>query len=112
MRERVTFVQPLGEGVDPKALDLQEAGLLGPQIEAVREDRFSLAVGLDELPAEVKELLRDVRKLDIRWASTRAYDSLEPFASRISPGFHLTYTPAIVGAAHEPYALPASPVFL
>lgn len=97
MRERITFVQPRGSGVDPKTLNVQEAGLLGPLIDTVREDRLTLT--LEELPSDLKNLLSGYKELHIRWTTVAPHDALEPFASRTSPGFHLTFTPT--GAASE-----------
>ena len=97
MRERITFVQPRGSGVDPNTLNVQEAGLLGPLIDTVREDRLTLT--LDELPSDLKNLLSSYKELHIRWATAAPHDVLEPFASRTSPGLHLTFAPT--GAASE-----------
>lgn len=93
MRERVTFIHPQGTGLDLAALDVQAAGLVGPQTEATREDRLTLT--LDELPLEVADLLQSgLRDLSLRWTTPLSYDTLEPFISRLSPGLHLTYTPS------------------
>ncbi|KJZ77017.1 hypothetical protein HIM_03338 [Hirsutella minnesotensis 3608] len=92
MRERVTFISPPDGGIDPKDLDVQPAGLLGPSTRCVRQDRLTL--GLDELPRELADLLSGYRALHLRWASPRKYDTLEPFSSRQSPGLRVYLTPS------------------
>lgn len=105
MKERITFVHPPGGGVDPEDLEIQEAGLLGPQIESARQDRLTIPV--DELPAELSAMLRDFEAVQVRWAGPLQYETLDPFTSRISPGFHLSYTPVKDGLAdaYETYVL-------
>lgn len=100
MRERITFVQPRGAGVDPQTLDIQEAGLLGPLVETVREDRLTLT--LDELPPDLSALAGGLKELHIRWSTAAAHGVLEPFAARISPGFHLSYVPGTPGSTYDP----------
>jgi hypothetical protein len=105
MRERITFVQLGGDGVDPAALELQHAKLSGPKIEAVREDRLTMA--LDELQPELAEVLQDYEEVHLRWASSSPYETVEPFASRLPPGLHLTYT-LVRPLSHDPsVALPS-----
>ena len=99
MRERVTFVHPPGGGIPPEALEVQDVGLLGPPTETSREDR--LTVPLEELPSELAELLQDFEELHLRWTSPLKYDTLEPFSSRLSPGFQVAYTPLRKGS-HDP----------
>ncbi|KAM4055285.1 PIG-X / PBN1 domain-containing protein [Hirsutella rhossiliensis] len=96
MRERVTFVHPQDTDVDPEALDVQPAGLVGPSTDSVRQDR--LTFNLDELPLELANLLRGHDAVHLRWTSPRKYDTLEPFSSRQSPGLHVLYTPTAPGA--------------
>ncbi|KAF5970965.1 PBN1-like protein [Fusarium coicis] len=90
MRERVTFIHN-DYTLDPEQLDNQEAGLLGPQIESVRQDK--LTIPLDELPSELTDILQEYEALHIRWASPVKSETLDPFASRISPGLHVYVTP-------------------
>lgn len=91
MRERVTFVHPPDVDLDPELLDVQEAGMLGPQIDTTRQDRFTASK--EELPQDVADLLANFQEVHIRWASPFAYETLDPLTSRLSPGFHLSYTP-------------------
>lgn len=100
MRERVTFVHQ-DPNLDPETLDNQEVGLLGPQIDSVRQDK--LTIPLDELPPDLAGLLKSFESLHIRWASPSQYETLDPFTSRLSPGLHVSYTPAYV-KARERYA--------
>ncbi|KAG5985390.1 hypothetical protein E4U55_003618 [Claviceps digitariae] len=90
MRERITFVHPPGADIDPASLEISQYELRGPSITTAREDRLTIA--LDELPTNLAKLLPRFRELSLRWASPLAYDSIEPFVSRTSPGLHLSYT--------------------
>ncbi|RBQ66897.1 hypothetical protein FVER14953_07052 [Fusarium verticillioides] len=90
MRERVTFIHN-DYTLDPEQLDNQEAGLLGPKIESVRQDK--LTIPLDELPSELTDILQEYEALHIRWASPVKSEALDPFTSRISPGLHVYVTP-------------------
>ncbi|KPM36250.1 Protein PBN1 [Neonectria ditissima] len=91
MRERITFVHD-DPGFDPEALDIQDAGLLGPLIDTARQDRLTFA--FDELPHALADLVTGFDALHIRWASPLQYESLDPFGSRISPGLHVSYSPS------------------
>ncbi|KAF4336727.1 PBN1-like protein [Fusarium beomiforme] len=90
MRERITFVHN-DYTLDPEELDNQEAGLLGPQIESVRQDK--LTIPFDELPHELTDILEEYEALHIRWASPVKSETLDPFTSRVSPGLHIYATP-------------------
>ncbi|KAG6007961.1 hypothetical protein E4U21_005322 [Claviceps maximensis] len=90
MRERITFVHPPGADIDPTSLEISQYELRGPSVTTAREDR--LTVALDELPTSLAKLLPRFRELSLRWASPLAYESIEPFVSRISPGLHVSYT--------------------
>ncbi|KAL1845221.1 hypothetical protein VTK73DRAFT_857 [Phialemonium thermophilum] len=91
MRQRTTFIQKRGDAVDPVLLRVSGATLVGPEIQARREDRLSLA--LDELPPELQSLLRDVGQFSITWSASRYHDAGEPWAARVPPGLHVFYTP-------------------
>ena len=102
MRERITFYHPPGSGVDPdEDLDIQDAGLLGPQIDAVRQDRLTLS--LDEVPDELIQTLHGYDAVHLRWTSPLQYETLDPFTSRISPGLHLSY---MAQGPVDPYVYP------
>ncbi|KAM4065835.1 PIG-X/PBN1 domain-containing protein [Hirsutella rhossiliensis] len=102
MRETVTFVYPPDGAVDPKAFHVQPAGLLGPAADVVRQDR--LTVGLDQLPPDIASLLQGYHALHLTWTSPHAYDTLEPFSSRQSPGLRVFLTPS-AKRAHDPVKL-------
>ena len=93
MRQRVTFFQKPDRPVDPARLQITDSSLAGPDIEAAREERITLA--LDELPTELRKILTGSHELHIRWISSETYDSISPLFSRLSPGLHLFYTPSI-----------------
>ncbi|KAK8056609.1 hypothetical protein PG993_001836 [Apiospora rasikravindrae] len=104
MRQRTTFLHRNEDAIDPASLKVSGRTLSGPNIRAVREDRFTL--GLDELPAELQELLRLSQELYIRWTSPMPYQAMGPWSSRLSPGLHVFYTPqadakANVASDHE-----------
>ncbi|KAK2592526.1 protease B nonderepressible form [Conoideocrella luteorostrata] len=90
MRERITFVHPQGADVDPKSLKISKSELHGPLVQTVRENRLTIA--LNELPPDVASLLPRFQEINLRWASSLTYDTIEPFSSRISPGLHISYT--------------------
>ncbi|KAF4591599.1 protein pbn1 [Ophiocordyceps camponoti-floridani] len=92
MRERVTFIHGSDAHVDPSALQLQPAGLLGPVTTAVRQDRLTWS--LDELPTELASFLRSTSAVHVRWTTIDEHDTLEPFSSRLSPGLFVSFMPA------------------
>ncbi|KAI1333792.1 PIG-X [Xylariaceae sp. FL0016] len=92
MRQRITLFHRNEHGIDPADLKIGDHSLVGPHLTAVREHRVTLA--LDELPAELQELLRDTHELHIRWSSLRSHEYLGPWASRLPPGLHVFYTPS------------------
>lgn len=91
MRQRITFLHRPQDGVDPATFKITDTSLSGPVLSAVREDRITLA--LEELPEELRHFLQSCHELHIRWVSPRPFDSVSPLLSRLSPGFHLFYTP-------------------
>ena len=97
MRQRITFFHRPGNAVDPQTLKISDNALNGPDVEAAREDKITLA--LDELPSELGKILTDSHELHIRWVSQRAVGATEPLYSRVSPGFHLFYTPRTMADA-------------
>ncbi|KAI1828241.1 PIG-X [Xylaria intraflava] len=96
MRHRVTFFHRNEHGIDPSSLKISGRSVSGPDLIAVREHRVTLA--LEELPAELQELLRETRELHIRWSKPRVYDTLGPWSSRLPPGLHAFYTPQTTSA--------------
>ncbi|KAJ4304045.1 protease B nonderepressible form [Collariella sp. IMI 366227] len=67
MRERITYIQKLGDSLEPSALSTNGRSITGPDVNAVREDRLTFA--LHELPSELQALLAGVQDLHIRWES-------------------------------------------
>jgi hypothetical protein len=96
MRERVTYVQKLGDSLEPSALTFDGGAIRGPEVHAVREDRLTIA--LDELPRELQALVAGAKDLHIRWVSTTAYEAVSPLLARLPPGFHLFFTPGKDGS--------------
>ncbi|KAG7290959.1 hypothetical protein NEMBOFW57_000965 [Staphylotrichum longicolle] len=78
MRERITYVQKLGDSLEPSAITVNAGTISGPEVHAVREDRLTFA--LDELPSELRTLLTGTQDLHLRWVSTTAYET-ESFTS-------------------------------
>ncbi|KAI1180188.1 PIG-X [Nemania sp. FL0916] len=97
MRQRVTFFHRNEHGIEPSSLQIHDRSITGPELVAAREHRVTLA--LDELPAELQDLLRDIHELHIRWSSPQLHDPLGPWTSRLPPGLHAFYTPQTAAAA-------------
>ncbi|KAK4039219.1 PIG-X [Parachaetomium inaequale] len=91
MRERITYVQKLGDSLEPSAVTVDGGALRGPEVHAVREDRLTIA--LDELPLGLQTLVTGTRDLHIRWVGAAAYEAVSPLLARLPPGFHLFFTP-------------------
>ncbi|EAQ91403.1 hypothetical protein CHGG_03338 [Chaetomium globosum CBS 148.51] len=91
MRERISFVQKLGDSLEPSALTVNDGVIKGPEVHAVREDRLTIAA--NELPSELRTLVTGAQDLHIRWVSTAAYETVSPLLARLPPGFHLFFTP-------------------
>lgn len=91
MRERITFVQKLGDSLEPSAVKVGDDTISGPEVHAVREDRLTIA--LNELPAELQTLLKGTNELHIRWVSPATHEAVSPLLARLPPGFHMLYTP-------------------
>lgn len=92
MRERITYVQKLGDSLAPSAVAVDGSTIRGPEVHAAREDRLTIA--LHELSPELQTLLRNAQDLHVRWVSTASYEAVSPLLARLPPGFHLFYTPA------------------
>ncbi|CAJ2509943.1 Uu.00g058430.m01.CDS01 [Anthostomella pinea] len=91
MRQRITFFHRNEHGIEPTSLEVGDRSISGPDLVVAREHRVTLAV--EELPAELQELLRSSNELYIRWSTPRALESLGPWTSRLPPGLHAFYTP-------------------
>ncbi|KAJ5495423.1 Protein pbn1, partial [Penicillium diatomitis] len=75
----------------PDQISLSASTLSVQNLVAAREDRITLS--LSELPDELRNVLEQSHELRLRWATERSFDAIAPFASRISPGLHVHYTP-------------------
>ncbi|KAK4149837.1 protein pbn1 [Chaetomidium leptoderma] len=91
MRERITYVQKLGDSLEPAAVTVTGDAISGPELRAALEHR--LTITLRELPSELQTLLRGVKDLHVQWISTAAYEAVSPLLARLPPGFHLFFTP-------------------
>lgn len=91
MRERITFVQKLGDSLEPTAVKVADGTIRGPDVRAAREDRITIAY--DELPTELQALLKNASELHIRWVSSVPYEAVSPLLARLPPGFHVIYSP-------------------
>ncbi|KAL4919473.1 PIG-X [Aspergillus aurantiobrunneus] len=95
MRQRITFIQKPSAPFHPSQTLLTRDGLTIQSLEAAREERVTF--GFDELPSELWQVLRQCHQLHIRWATTRGYEAVSPFLSRISPGLHVFFSPLATG---------------
>ncbi|KAK3391664.1 PIG-X [Sordaria brevicollis] len=100
MRERITFIQKQGDSIEPTTLNIKGGVLNGPEIQAAREDRLTIAI--DELPTDLQALLGTAHELHIRYVSFQPYEAITPLLARLPPGFHLFYTPATEVEATSP----------
>ncbi|KIW71059.1 hypothetical protein PV04_03274 [Phialophora macrospora] len=91
MRRRSTYVTHPSRAVNPADIQVRSRQLLLGALKAAREER--LTFGLEELPAELADHLRQCHELHIRWAPEHTYHTTTPFLSRVSPGLHVQYTP-------------------
>ncbi|CZR54787.1 related to PBN1 protein, required for post-translational processing of the protease B precursor Prb1p [Phialocephala subalpina] len=91
MRQRITYLQEPNDAVDPKNLQVTNNSISTKELKAAREERITF--GFDELPQELYTVLKASHELHIRWARERAYESIAPLVSRLSPGLHVFYTP-------------------
>ena len=91
MRRRATYITHPSRAVNPADIQVHEKQLLLGALKAAREER--LTFGLEELPTELANHLRECHELHMRWAPELSYNTTVPFLSRISPGLHIHYTP-------------------
>ncbi|KAL4788085.1 PIG-X [Aspergillus varians] len=97
MRQRITYIQKPSAPFHPSQALLTRDALTIQALDAAREERVTFS--FDELPTELWQVLRQCHQLHVRWASTKGYEAVSPFSSRISPGLHVFYSP--VAAAGE-----------
>ncbi|KKZ65200.1 hypothetical protein EMCG_08960 [[Emmonsia] crescens] len=95
MRKRITFVHAAEGKFDPEQITVNDDSLSIQSLQAARQERATFA--FHELPQELWQVLKQCQELHIRWSSQYVYDAVPPFASRVSPGLHVFYTPADQG---------------
>lgn len=93
VRERVTYIlyEPYG-AFNPQQLGVTDQFLAINDLDAIKEHTATFTTK-DNLPSELKRVLRNVHELHIRWSSTAPYDTLPPYVARLPPGLHVSYTP-------------------
>lgn len=101
MKRRITFIQREDAAFDPQQAVLTASSLSVRDLDAAREERIT--VELDQLSEQLRATLENSHELHLRWASERPYEAVAPFASRVSPGLHVLYTP--LKANESPEAL-------
>ncbi|KAJ5182699.1 hypothetical protein N7492_000315 [Penicillium capsulatum] len=109
MKRRLTLIQPVDAPFEPHQATLTASALSIRALDAAREDRITL--GLDDLPEELRAVLAASHELHIRWATERSFDAVAPFASRVSPGLHVHYTPSAPDQPSESLCSLLSAVF-
>ncbi|KAJ5716360.1 Protein pbn1 [Penicillium malachiteum] len=99
MKRRITYIQRPDAPFEAQQAVLTSKSLTIHNLEAAREDR--LTFDLDDLPDEFRNVLQQSQELRLRWATERPFDAIEPFASRVSPGLHVQYTPLALTQSSE-----------
>ncbi|OOQ89845.1 Protein pbn1 [Penicillium brasilianum] len=99
MKRRVTYVQHPETPFKPHQASLSSSAVSVRDLDAAREDRITFS--LEDLPEELRVALEQSHELRLRWATERSYDAIAPFASRISPGLHVHYTPLAADQSSE-----------
>ncbi|PKY07250.1 PIG-X-domain-containing protein [Aspergillus campestris IBT 28561] len=91
MRRRITLLQHASTPYDPTQAHVSPDALSLRTLDAAREDRTTFA--LDEIPSELQKALQSCYQFHVRWASERPAGAPAPFASRVSSGLHVLFTP-------------------
>ncbi|KAJ5134650.1 hypothetical protein N7448_000330 [Penicillium atrosanguineum] len=99
MKRRITFIQRPDAPFEADQAALTSKSLTIRNLDAAREDRITF--GLDDLPQELRDVLQQSHELRFRWTTERSYDAVAPFASRVSPGLHIHYTPLAAEQSSE-----------
>ncbi|KAJ5099818.1 Glycosylphosphatidylinositol-mannosyltransferase I PIG-X/PBN1 [Penicillium argentinense] len=95
MKRRITFIQGPAAPFDPHQAILSSNSFAVRNLDAAAEDRITITTDQDKLPLELRKVFDQSQELHIRWATEQPFDALAPFASRVSPGLHVHYTPRI-----------------
>ncbi|KAJ5986488.1 hypothetical protein N7451_010853 [Penicillium sp. IBT 35674x] len=99
MKRRITYIQRPEAPFAPEQVSLLSNSVQIQGLDAAREDRITF--DLDNLPEELRAVCRQSQELHIRWATERPFDAIAPFASRVSPGLHVHYTPVTAGQSSD-----------
>ncbi|GAM84209.1 hypothetical protein ANO11243_022020 [Dothideomycetidae sp. 11243] len=92
MKERITYILAEGEaGVNPATIEVTPDSLKLPGLRAAKEWRITLSTR--DLPQSLRNVLKTVHELHIRWASLHQENTTPPFSSRTPPGLHALYAP-------------------
>ncbi|KAJ5908413.1 hypothetical protein N7495_001095 [Penicillium taxi] len=91
MKRRITYFQAPNAPFEQDQVVLTSKNLVIRDLDAARENRITF--GLEDLPEELRDVLKQSHELHLRWATERPYIAIAPFASRVSPGLHVHYTP-------------------
>ncbi|KAI1918658.1 protease B nonderepressible form [Ophidiomyces ophidiicola] len=91
MKRRVSFIHDAEGDFDPKKARLGPDSITIQSLHGARQER--LTFGIQELPGEIQQVVKQCHELRIRWASERAYSAVSPLTSRVSPGIHVFLSP-------------------
>jgi len=91
MKQRITYLVSDTSATHPDNFNISPTSLQIKSLHAAREDR--LAIGYDELPAEIQSVLKQCNELLIRWSTGRPYGSVNPYAARVPAGLHIHLRP-------------------
>lgn len=95
MRQRITFIHKPEDAIDPASIKVTSDTLSVSGLRAVREDKITF--GFEELPQEIKHVLKQSHELHIRYVKGTYHENVSPLLSRLSPGLHVYYSPQRIG---------------
>ena len=91
MKQRTTYLIPSAGETHPDNFVIESTSLRIRSLHGAREDRFTL--GYDELPTEVRDVLRQCSEIVVRWSTGKSYVAVDPFGSRVPAGLHVYASP-------------------
>lgn len=91
MKQRSTFLVRDPAYSHPSNFGLTPTSLRIKAVPAAREDR--LTFGVDELPAELRTVLRQCAEVHVRWTSRSPYTSTSPYGARVPAGLSVFVVP-------------------
>lgn len=118
MKQRVTFIQPEGTGIDPNGIYVNPDTVVFSNARSAALQK-QLTLALDDLPAEVcicrarlfwckiirltlssqvASILEQCHELHIRWSAPVDHALPAPFVSRLPAGLHVFFTPLKAGS--------------